>query len=243
MLQQSDNSQLSLNDTFTTYPVYVGRQDRSKMSVIVEEQHNLHAEDSNNDYTEGYAACSDRGCIAANSYEATHGATSGQSTSEGPRHAGVSPLMQPSENRLTELSTEGYDINYLGSGNPLGQEEYLFHVQHPNLSQLSQQLQYDEESSDGHPISGQLSSEDLPSAVCMQEHATHDVMSFLSELHSGVMYEPPSSDTHQFNDPLEQNVFKGDQFDLDAAVPLLGRPSEEDQVESRSLQDKEPLDA
>jgi len=95
------------------------------------------------------------------------------------------------------------------SSDTLGSDEYLLHAQHSYLSQLSLQLQHDDEQNTKCSISCQP--DDLPSAICRQEDSAQDVMAFLSELQSSELNEPASSDTQPFSDPPEHHDFEDDE--------------------------------
>ncbi|KAK3814873.1 MAG: hypothetical protein J3Q66DRAFT_343272, partial [Benniella sp.] len=104
------------------------------------------------------------------------------------------------------------------SSDTLGSDEYLLHAQHSYLSQLSLQLQHDDEQNTKCSISCQP--DDLPSAICRQEDSAQDVMVFLSELQSSELNEPASSDTQPFSDPPEHHDFEDDDHRYETPTEL-----------------------
>ncbi|KAG0003637.1 hypothetical protein BGZ79_000390 [Entomortierella chlamydospora] len=119
---------------------------------------------------------------------------------------------------ITETCDEDYPDpssirSYSNTSIGLGKDEYLLHTQHSNLSTLSQQQRHEEENQVSQSSLGeQLSSSDLPSAMCHQLNTSQDVLTCLSELqsHPRMLCEPSSSDTQRFSDPPEHHVFEDD---------------------------------
>ncbi|KAF9401399.1 hypothetical protein BGX21_001826 [Mortierella sp. AD011] len=103
--------------------------------------------------------------------------------------------------------------SYSNTSIGLGKDEYLLHTQRSNLSTLSQPQRHEEENQISQSSSEeQLSSLDLPSAMCHQPNTSQDVLTCLSELrsHPRMLREPSSSDTQQFSDLPEHHVFEDD---------------------------------